>query len=143
GRLPRLQGSVRQSLFSWVNAPWFTSRRWICRTFLCGRLHRQLTIQRRGLVAAQRFEPRTQLRREKLRLLPCCEVAAFIELVVMDEFGKCPLRPTPRGLIEFVGKGAHSNRDGHTHRSEKRELVFPIQTSRGHRRARQPVERDV
>src|SRR4029434_10523756 len=61
----------------------------------------------------------------------------------MDKFGKCPLRPTPRGLVEFVGKGAHSNRDGHTLRSEKRELVFPIQTSRRNGRARQPVERDV
>src|SRR6185436_12286114 len=40
-------------------------------------------------------------------------------------------------------KSAHRNRDGHTLRSEKRELVFPIQSSRRNCRARQPIERDV
>ena len=102
-----------------------------------------LTIQRRRIGAAQGFERRAQFCREELRLFPGRKMPAFVELVVMDEFGKSPLRPTPRGLVEFVGKGAHSDRDGHTLRSEKRELVFPIQTSRRNRRARQPVERDV
>jgi len=54
-----------------------------------------------------------------------------------------PALPNSAGWVEFVGKGAHSNWDGYTLRSEKRELVFPIQTSRRNRRARQPVERDV
>jgi hypothetical protein len=37
-------------------------------------------------------------------------VAAFVELVVMDEFGIRPLRLTPRGWIELVRKDG--NRDG-------------------------------
>jgi hypothetical protein len=44
--------------------------------------------------------------------VPRPQVPAFVELVVMDEFGIRPLRPTPRGWIEFVGKDAHGNRDG-------------------------------
>jgi len=30
----------------------------------------------------------------------------------MDEFGKRPLCPAPRGWIEFVREEAHGNRDG-------------------------------
>jgi hypothetical protein len=70
-------------------------------------------------------------------------VAAFVELVVMDEFGIRPLGPTPRGLIELVRKGAHGNRDGDVFRAEKGELVFPIETGSGKRRVRQPSDRDV
>src|SRR5713226_2444614 len=61
----------------------------------------------------------------------------------MDEFGIGPLRPTPRALIEFVGKDAHGNRDRDVLRGEKGKLVFTIQTSRRDRRIRQPVESDV
>jgi hypothetical protein len=46
-------------------------------------------------------------------------------------------------LIKLVRKGAHGNRDGHALWGEKGELVFPIQSSRGDRSVRQPVERDV
>src|SRR5207344_261526 len=76
-------------------------------------------------------------------LLPCCEVAAFVELVVIDEFGIRPLCPTSRGLIELVRKGAHRDRDGDVFRGKEGELAFPIQTSRRDRRVRQPVECDV
>jgi hypothetical protein len=43
------------------------------------------------------------------RLLPCREVTALVELVVMDQFGISPLRPAPRGWIEFVREDAHGN----------------------------------
>ena len=49
---------------------------------------------------------------EELRLFPGREVPAFVELVVVDEFGIRPLRPAPRGWIEFVREDAHGNRDG-------------------------------
>src|SRR5882672_3095666 len=61
----------------------------------------------------------------------------------MNEFGKSPLRPTPRGLVELVREGAYRNRDSNTLGGKKHKLVFPIQTSRRNGRARQPVERDV
>src|SRR3984893_6451641 len=90
--------------------------------------------------SAQRLERRAKLRREDLRLLPGREVAALVDLVVIDELGIRPLRPAPRGLIELVRKGAHRGRDGDVFRGEKRELALPIETSRRDRRVRQPVE---
>ena len=70
-------------------------------------------------------------------------MAAFVELVVVDELGIRPLRPAPRGLIELVGKDAHGNRDGDVLGAKKRELVLPVEAGRGDRRVRQPEERDV
>src|SRR5713226_10408306 len=61
----------------------------------------------------------------------------------MDELGVRPLRPTPRGGVDLIWKGADGNRDGDVLRGEKGKLVFPIQTSRRDRRVRQPVEGDV
>src|SRR5882672_12493658 len=49
----------------------------------------------------------SELRAEKLRLLPGRKVAAFVELVVMDEVGIRPLRPTPRSRVDLVGESAH------------------------------------
>src|SRR5262249_51175506 len=84
---------------------------------------------------------------EDLRLLPRREVSTLVELVVIDELGIRPLCPTPRGLVDFVWKRAHSHRDGDVFDVEKAYLrgqsVFPIETSRRYRRVRQPVERDV
>jgi len=37
---------------------------------------------------------------------------AFGKLVVMDEFGICPLRPTSWGRIEFVWEDAYCDRYG-------------------------------
>ena len=70
---------------------------------------------------------------------------AFVELVVMDELGKRPLRPTARGRIEFVGKNAHSNGDADAFDIEIPELApnLPIETGTGKRRVRQPGDRDV
>jgi hypothetical protein len=70
-------------------------------------------------------------------------VPAFIEDVVIDEFGIGPLCPTPRGCIDLVRKNAYSNRDGDVFGVEKGELIFPIKTSRRDRRVRQPVQRNV
>ncbi len=92
---------------------------------------------------AKGAEARPNLFCEKLRLFPRREVAAFVELVVMDELGIRPLCPTPRGCIDLVWKNAYGYGDGDVFRGEKGKLAFPIQTSRRDRRVRQPVERDV
>ena len=70
-------------------------------------------------------------------------MAAFVELVVIDEFVIRPFCPTPRGLIELVRKDAHGSRDRHVLGVEIADLIFPIKTGRRHRRVRQPEERDV
>src|SRR5438477_11913469 len=61
----------------------------------------------------------------------------------MYQFGIRALCPTARSLIELVRKGAHGHRDRDPFRGEKGQLAFPIQASRGDRRLRHPVERDV
>jgi hypothetical protein len=48
---------------------------------------------------------------EELRLLPGGEVTALGKLVVVDELGICPLRPTARCLEELVRKGARGHGD--------------------------------
>ena len=68
---------------------------------------------------------------------------AFVELVVVDQFGIRPLCPTPRSWIQLVRKLAHGNGDRHAFDIEKRELVVPVETGRGNRRVRQPRKRDV
>jgi len=45
-------------------------------------------------------------------LLPCREVTAFVELVVMDKFGKRFFGPATRGWRELVREDAHGNRWG-------------------------------
>ena len=60
---------------------------------------------RNGLNAAAQFGG------EELRLLPGREVAAFVELVVVDQLRIRLLRPAPRRRIDLVGKGAHGDRD--------------------------------
>src|SRR6266478_862021 len=91
----------------------------------------------------QWYEARAHFFRKELRLFPGREVPAFWEPVVMNELGERILCPTPRGLVELVWKGAHSNRHGDALRGEERKLVFPVKTSRRDRRGRQPVEGDV
>src|SRR5258708_29373736 len=86
--------------------------------------------RRLSVLRSQRSERRPHLAREDLRLLPRREVAALVELVVMDEFGKRPLCPTARGLVDLIWKGAHGDRDGDVLDVEKRQLVFPADTSR-------------
>ena len=81
-------------------------------------------------VSAQRLERGPELLDEDLRLLPGRKVPAFVEPVVMDQFGKRFLCPTPRSCIDLIWKDAHGHRDGDVFWGEKGELVFPIQTSR-------------
>jgi len=70
-------------------------------------------------------------------------VPAFVYLVVVDEFVICPLGPSSRGLIVLAGKDAHRGRDRDIGRVIKVEMKFPIETARGNRRVRQPVEGEV
>ena len=71
-------------------------------------------------------------------------MAAFVELVVMDEFGIRPLCPAPRGWIEFVREDAHGNRDGDAFGIEKSFApILPVETGGRKRRVRQPGDGDV
>src|SRR5262249_33636476 len=63
---------------------------------------------------AQRPERRSDFGGEKLRLFPRREVAALVNLVVVDKFGICALCPTPRGLILLAGKDSYGHRNGDT-----------------------------
>ena len=71
---------------------------------------------------------------KKLRLLPGREVPAFVELVVVDQFGIRPLRPAPRGCIDLVRKDAHGNRDGDAFDIEKPEFAQMSPSRDGRRR---------
>jgi hypothetical protein len=80
---------------------------------------------------------------KELRLFPRGEVAALLNLVVVDEVGIGTLRPTSGGLVEFVGEHAHGNWNGDALRTEKGELVFPIEACRRNCRVCQPEQRDI
>jgi hypothetical protein len=84
-------------------------------------VNRQAALQRAAcsIKLPQRFERHAELGDEELRLFPSREVAAFVELVVMDEFGIRTLCPTPRGCIDLVWKDAHGHRDGDVFDVEK------------------------
>jgi hypothetical protein len=58
-------------------------------------------------------------------------VAAFVELVVVDEVGVRLLHPTLRRLVELVRKRARRNRDLDALRREEAELSLPVETGRG------------
>src|SRR5437868_619756 len=95
---------------------------------------------------AEWLERGTDLFREEFGLFPGGKVPALGELVVVDQFGIRPLRPAPRGWIEFVREDAHSHRDGDADApdgEERCELVLPIETGAGKCRVRQPGDRDV
>ena len=81
--------------------------------------------------------------REDLRLLPGGEVAAFVDLVVVDELGIRPLRPALRGRIQLVGEDGHADRDLDALGVEEGQLALPVEPRRGDRRVRQPVVGDV
>ena len=94
-------------------------------------------------ISANRLERRPQLCGEQLRLFPRGEVAAFVELVVIDKLGIGLLGPTLRALIKLVGECADGDGDGDVFGVEEGELIFPIQTGRRDGGVRQPVEGDV
>src|SRR5215468_12754106 len=92
---------------------------------------------------AKRPEARANLFGKELWLFPGREVAALVDLVVVDEVGVGPLGPAPRRLILLAGKDAYGHRDGDALGVEEAALVFPIETRRRDPRVRKPVERDV
>src|SRR5580658_7384918 len=80
-----------------------------------------------GLSLPQRSEARANLFGKELRLFPGREVAAFLHLVVVNQFGIRPLCPAPRRRIEFVRKDAHGRWDHDPlDGEERRALVLPI-----------------
>jgi hypothetical protein len=106
---------------------------------------RQPRIRRkRETQSAKRSEPRSDLRRKALRLLPGGEVSALGELIVVNQFRIRLLCPTPRGWIEFVREHAHGDRDGDALGVEIAfAKIFPVKAGAGKRRVRQPGDRDV
>ena len=73
-------------------------------------------------------------------------MAAFVELVVVNEFGIGSLCPASRSLIGLIRKDTHGYSDGDVSHIEKPLPFlkkFPIETSRRNRRVSQPVVRNV
>src|SRR5499425_3646534 len=79
---------------------------------------------------AQGPEARANLFREDLGLFPGREMAALVDLVVMDELGIRLLRPTARQRIELVRENAHGNRDRHPPDAEEPLPVLPVEAAR-------------
>src|SRR3954462_6154313 len=75
----------------------------------------------------QRSESGSQLLTEDLRLFPRREVPALRQLVVMDELGIGPLRPTPRSLVDLLRKDTYGSRNGDAEVIEEGALVFRIE----------------
>src|SRR5258706_12984576 len=91
----------------------------------------------------QRSEPGAHVGDQKLRLFKRREVSTFVLLVVIDQFGIRPLRPTARAQIDLVREGAYGNRDGNAFDTEIREFAFPVQAGSGNPRVQRPGDRYV
>src|SRR5207253_10018201 len=61
----------------------------------------------------------------------------------MDEIFVGALGPTPRSLVDLFREYANGSRNGDVEVVEEGTLVFPIETSAGHARVRQPGKGDV
>ena len=71
-------------------------------------------------------------------------MAAFLHLVVMDQFGIRPLGPAPRSWIQLVWKDAYGNRDGDAFGIEiPFPPILPVESGARERRVGQPGDRDV
>src|SRR5438309_9993949 len=93
---------------------------------------------------AQRPEGGAELFGEELGLFPGCEVAASVDLVVMDEVVRVgALGPAPRCLVQLVREHADGERDRDLLGVEEVRFVLPVETGRGYPGVGQPVERDV
>src|ERR1700742_2502139 len=97
---------------------------------------------------AQRSECGSHLGGKQRRLFPSGEMTASVELVVINEFGISPFRPAARRRIDFVGEGAHGDRDRDAPDVEepsprRNPRGVPVEPRRGDRGVRQPIERDV
>src|SRR5262245_37577425 len=93
--------------------------------------------------STERSERRAELVGEQLRLFPGREVAALVQLVVVDEVGIRALGPTPRSLILLARKDADGHRDLDAFDVEESALVLPVEARRRDTGIRQPVERYV
>src|ERR1700751_3701538 len=98
--------------------------------------------------SAQLCERRAQLGREQLRLLPGGEVAAFVDLVEIDEVAVGTLGPTLRRAVDLAWKHRHCDRDRYvrgllTRGVQDRRGVLPVEPRGRNCAVRQPVERDV
>src|SRR5690349_14609162 len=85
---------------------------------------------------------------QELWLLPCREVSAFVVVAVEDHLGIRALRPAARRRINLVGKDGDDNGNRYASCIEEATLGgqlsrVPVETPRGDRSVRQPVERDV
>lgn len=79
---------------------------------------------------AKRLETGTKLFCQKFRLFPRGEVTTFLDFAVVGEVGVGTLSPASRRLIEFIREHAYGDRNGDALRSEKWELVLPIEACR-------------
>src|SRR6185312_17037134 len=91
------------------------------------------------LPLAQGPEARANFFTEGLRLLPCGEVAAFGEPVVVNQVGIGFFCPAARRRIDLVGEDAHGDRyldTAHVEEASPRRSLggVPVEASRGNRR---------
>src|SRR5687768_6173651 len=92
----------------------------------------------------QRPKPGTHVPHEERRLLPGCEMPAFVVGVEEDEIGIRLFRPAPGSGIELVGEDADDNREGHAFDVEiPLAPVLPVEPATGNRRIGEPRERNV
>src|SRR5690242_631513 len=126
-RLPRCQKTLRQRDPGWRSRSHATRpRRLGCPAD--GLLFRgggATVVFRPGASSAQCAERRADLFSEELRLFPGGEVAALVDLVVVDEVGVGPFGPASRRLILLVREDARGHRDGHALGVEEATPVFP------------------
>src|SRR5215467_12821727 len=99
-----------------------------------------LSLVRLALRSAQCAERRADLFGEELRLFPGGEVAALVDLVVVDEVGVGPLGPAPRRLVLLAREDARGHRDGDALGVEEATPVFPVEAGRRDPGVREPVE---
>ena len=77
---------------------------------------------------AEALEPRAKPFGEKLRVFKGREMAAFLNLIVVDQVGVGLFRPLSRSPIHLVRERTHSRRDSYAPGAEIAQLVFPIET---------------
>src|SRR5437763_6389828 len=94
---------------------------------------------RPSLGSTERPEGVAQLAGEQLRLLPGREVAAPIDLVVVDELRIRPLRPAARRGIQLVREDRDADWDLDALDVEEGEVALPVQASRRDAAVGEPV----
>ena len=96
---------------------------------------------------AQGSERGSHLKGEQVRLFPGGEVSALVKLVVVDEFGIGPLRPTARRGVDFIWEDADGDWYRHVLNVEEARsacfIVVPIKSGRRNCRVGKAVHGDV